>query len=208
MIMIAVGILCAAYLVGGIPTGLLMGRLFGGIDVRRYGSGNLGATNVARVMGKLPGLVVLCVDAAKGWIPVTVFYSLWVASGMTEAAAFRILLGMLAVAGHIWNPFLQFRGGKGVATGLGVLLGLDLRVAGAVFFVWLAAVVLSRYVSVASVMAAMAAPFLMAFLGDPTSWVLGGVGIALAVIARHRENMLRLMQGEEHRLGGTSGRSA
>lgn len=199
------GILCAAYLVGGIPTGLLVGRLFRGIDVREHGSGNLGATNVARVAGKVPGILVLVIDAAKGWLPVTLLYSLWPVSGMSAAPKIQILLGLLAVAGHIWNPFLQFRGGKGVATSLGVLLGLDPRVAVGVFLIWLAVALTTRYVSAASVSAAMAAPFLMAFLGLPTSWILGGIGISMAVVARHRENLLRLLQGEEHRFGGSRG---
>lgn len=191
--MIGFALLCAAYLLGSIPTGVLVGR-FKGIDVRRRGSGNVGATNVARVVGKVPGLLVLIVDVAKGWVPVAVLGS-W---GPTST----ILLGMAAVAGHIWNPFLQFQGGKGVATAFGVLLGLDLRVAVGTLGVWIAAAAVTRYVSVASVSAALAAPFLMLFLGLPASWVLGAIGVGLAVMARHRPNFLRLIHGEEHRIGG------
>lgn len=202
------GILGASYLIGGIPTGLIAGKIFGGIDVRRHGSGNLGATNVGRMVGKLPGFLVLVIDAAKGWVPVTLFYSFWAASWAGVTPKFKIFLGVLAVAGHIWNPFLQFRGGKGVATSLGVLAGLDLRLAGGVCLIWLAVALVGRYVSVASISAAMAAPFLMAFWGLPISWILGGIGISLAVIARHRENLLRLLHGEEHRLGGASRGSA
>ena len=183
---------CAAYLFGSIPTGVLVGRLRG-VDVRRQGSGNIGATNVARVVGRLPGLLVLIVDVAKGWIPVAVLGS-WVPVS-------KILLGMAAVTGHVWNPFLQFQGGKGVATALGVLLGLDLRVALGTLGVWIAVAAVTRYVSVASVSAALAAPFLMLFFGLPTSWILGAIGVGLAIMARHRPNFLRLIHGEENRIG-------
>ena len=189
--MIFLAILCATYLMGGFPTGLLVGRLFKGVDVRQHGSGNIGATNVLRVAGKLPGLLVLLIDAAKGWAPVAFFGSL----------VSPILLAVAAVSGHIWNPFLQLRGGRGVATGLGALLALDRRVALAALSVWLGVMAVTRYVSTASIAAALSAPFLMALMGRPVSWVLGAVGISLAIIARHRPNILRLLQGEEHRFG-------
>ncbi len=195
------GIFGASYLLGAIPTGLLVGRLKG-IDVRKQGSGNIGATNVARVVGKLPGLFVLLVDAAKGWLPVAVLAPLAVSSqGRVSPELVKVLLGVAAVAGHIWNPFLQFKGGRGVATSLGVLLGLDLRVGLAVLGVWLAVVWWTRYVSVGSVAAALAAPFLMMWMGLPTVGILGGIGISLAIIARHRPNILRLLHGEENRVG-------
>lgn len=183
-------LICAAYLLGSIPTGVLIGKLKG-IDVRKRGSGNVGATNVARVVGKLPGLLVLIVDVAKGWIP---------AALLPAGPSLKILLGMAAVAGHIWNPFLQFQGGKGVATALGVLWGLDPRVALGSTAVWIAAALATRYVSVASSAAALAAPFLMALLGLPTPWILGGIVVSLAIIARHRPNFLRLLHGEEHKI--------
>lgn len=200
--MIFCALISAAFLLGGIPTGIWVGYLVKGVDVRRYGSGNLGATNVSRTVGKLPGLLVLAVDMAKGWAPVVYFpklAALWGAGGSPEALT--ILVGVAAVAGHIWNPFLQFQGGKGVATSLGVLLGLDLAVGVAAVFVWILAAILTRYVSVASVSAALAAPFLIALLGLPISWVLGTIAVALSVIARHRSNFLRLLHGEEHRIG-------
>ncbi|MBI3333661.1 MAG: glycerol-3-phosphate 1-O-acyltransferase PlsY [Candidatus Omnitrophica bacterium] len=198
--MILLPLLCASYLLGAIPTGLLAGRLFGGVDVREVGSGNVGATNVARVVGKLPGLLVLLVDLGKGWLPVALLASFAASAGPGfPLASAKILLGMAAIAGHIWNPFLGLKGGRGVATSLGVLLGLDPRVALATFLVWLAAAWLTRYVSVASIAGALFAPFIMAFVGSPTLWVLGGIAIGIAVIARHRPNILRLLHGEEHR---------
>ncbi len=199
--MILIPLLCAAYLLGSIPTGVLVGRFVKGVDVRQHGSGNVGATNVARVVGKVPGLLVLAVDMVKGWLPVAFFGPVAVhwGSGVSADTA-RILLGVAAVAGHIWNPFLQFQGGKGVATALGVLFGLDRRIGFGALGVWVGVAVLTRYVSVASVSAAVAAPFLMALLALPTSWILGGIGVGLAIVARHRPNFLRLLHGEEHRM--------
>jgi len=189
---------------GSIPTGLLVGGLKG-VDVRRHGSGNVGATNVARVVGKLPGLFVLVVDMAKGWIPVTLLASKAVSLGAgLPADTLRIALGIAAVAGHIWNPFLQFQGGKGVATALGVLLGLDWRIGASAMAVWGAVAFFTRYVSVASISAAMAAPFLMLLFGKPTSWILGGIGVSLSILWRHRPNILRLLHREEHRIGSSS----
>lgn len=198
--MIVLSALCLAYLMGSIPTGLLVGRLRG-VDIRKVGSGNVGATNVARMVGKLPGLFVLIVDAAKGYVPVTLIASGAAAMGAAwPSENLRILLGVAAVAGHIWNPFLQFKGGRGVATGLGVLLGLDGRVGLGSLFVWLAVVFVTKYVSIASIAAAVASCLLMALLGHSVLWVWGAIAVALAIIWRHRPNMLRLLQGEEPKI--------
>ena len=200
--MILIAALCLAYLMGSIPTGLLVVRLTKGLDVRQQGSGNVGATNVYRTAGKLAGIFVLAVDGLKGWVPAALLAD-WAASfgGGPSLHTFRILLGAAAVAGHIWNPFLQFKGGKGVATAMGLLLALDPRVALSCFAVWMTVVLLTRYVSLASVAAAFCAPFLVTLMGGPTSWTMGSVAVALAVIARHRPNLLRLLHGEENRFG-------
>ncbi len=197
--MILIPILCGSYLLGAIPTGVIIGRL-SGVDVRRHGSGNVGATNVYRVVGRLPGLFVLAVDMLKGWFPVAVLAASavrWDPALAPDWAA--ILSGVAAVAGHIFNPFLQFRGGKGVATALGVLLALSHQLALSAAAVWIIVVLVTHYVSIASIAAALASPFLMFLLGLPTPWVLGGVVVSIAIIARHRENILRLMHGEENR---------
>lgn len=203
--MILLPLLCASYLLGSIPTGFLVGRLAKGIDIRQHGSGNVGATNVVRVVGKLPGLLVLAVDVAKGWLPVVFLAPIAIHHGghPISPGAVKLLIGLAAVAGHIWNPFLQFQGGRGVATSLGFLLALDLRVALGALGVWCVMALVTRYVSVASISAALAAPFLMVFLGLSTFWVLGGIGVSLAIIARHRPNILRLLHGEEHRIGSS-----
>lgn len=198
--MILIAALCVAYLLGSIPTGLLVVRLTRGVDVRGQGSGNVGATNVTRVAGKLPGLFVLAVDLLKGWVPAALLAGRAAALGAGPSVqTLQILFGAAAVAGHIWNPFLQFKGGKGVATALGLLLALDPRVALGCFVVWAAAVFFTRYVSVGSVAAAFCAPFLITLLGHPASWTMGSIAVALAVIARHRPNLLRLLHGEENR---------
>lgn len=200
--MVLITALCLSYLLGSIPTGLLVVRLTSGADVRKQGSGNVGATNVYRIAGKLPGFFVLVVDLLKGWVPVTLVADQAVALGAgAPAQAVRILLGVAAVGGHIWNPFLQFKGGKGVATSLGVLLGLDPRVGLGCLAIWIGVVLLTRYVSVSSISAAFCAPFLITLFGLPTSWALGAIAVALAVIARHRPNLLRLLHGEEPRIG-------
>lgn len=199
--LVSISAVCLAYLMGSIPTGLVVGRLKG-VDIRKQGSGNVGATNVARVVGKLPGFLVLAVDVAKGWLSVALLAGK--AASLGAALPVEVLqlgMGVAAVAGHIWNPFLQFQGGKGVATALGVLLGLDWRIAAGVTAVWLAVAFMTRYVSVASISAALAAPFLLLFAGKPTLWVFGGIGISLAILWRHRPNILRLLQKEERRIG-------
>ena len=198
--MILLPILCACFLLGSIPTGVLVGRLKG-VDVRRQGSGNVGATNVYRTAGKLPGLFVLVVDGLKGWLPVAVIAT-WALRHDPSLApdTTAILAGTAAVAGHIWNPFLQFRGGKGVATSLGVMIGLSYTLALWTAGVWIVVVAITRYVSVASIAAAMAAPFVMLLLGLPVHWIFGGIFVAIAIIGRHRENILRLLHGEENRV--------
>jgi len=200
--MIIFGVICGAFLLGAIPTGLIVARLTRGVDVRKQGSGNVGATNVYRVVGKLPGIFVLAVDVVKGVVPVKFLAPAAIGWGAQIAPeTLPLLLGVAAIAGHVWNPFLGFKGGKGVATALGVLSALDLRVGLGVLVVWGIAAFWSRTVSVASIAAAVASPFLMAFLGLPTTWVLGGVGVSLVIIARHRPNILRLLHGEENRIG-------
>lgn len=204
--MILLGAAAAAYLIGAFPAGVLVSRVLKGIDPRQHGSGNVGATNVYRVVGKLPGLAVLIVDTAKGWLPPALLAPAAVRlSGGASPDGPALVFGVLAVAGHIWNPFLSFRGGKGVATALGVFLALDLRLGAAALAVWISVLLLSRYVSVASVSAATAAPFLVLLFGGPTLWVVGTIAVSLAIIARHRPNLLRLLHGEEPKI--TSKRS-
>ena len=182
------------YLVGSIPTGVLIARL-AGVDVRRVGSGNIGATNVTRSAGLRPGLFTLLGDTLKGALPILLARWLHASEGV-EAA-----VGAAAVAGHVFPVTLGFRGGKGVATALGVLGVLAPVVAGAVLVAFAAVVVASRWVSAGSLVAAGLAPVLLALLGHPRVHVLTMCGISLLILVRHRANIGRLLAGTEPKLG-------
>lgn len=183
-----------AYLLGSVPTGYILGYL-SGVDVRKAGSGNVGATNVARVAGKKLGLLTLIGDAAKGIIPVCLARTLGMGVDIAALAALAAFLG------HLYPVFLKFRGGKGVATALGALLVLAPAATGALLLVFLIVVGATRIVSLASMIAAAAAPVAVWLLGYPPA--VGGLTavMALYIIWRHRENIRRLMSGTEPRFG-------
>jgi len=206
--------LLGSYLLGAFPTSYLAGRLLKGIDLRQYGSGNLGATNAFRVLGPGPGILVLGVDVLKGfapvyWIPALVGLE---SRGSTTAVLFQILIGVAAVAGHIFNPFFRFRGGKGVATATGVFLGICPAAVGLSFSVWLVLMAVFRIVSVASLGAAFSLPFFVYLTSDHHLAGFGiiqafSVVITLAAVLTHRSNIGRLLRGEEKPLT-KSGRSS
>ncbi|HEV8716601.1 MAG TPA: glycerol-3-phosphate 1-O-acyltransferase PlsY [Candidatus Binatia bacterium] len=180
----------SAYLCGSMPTGVLIARRLG-VEVRKVGSGNIGATNVARSAGKKAGLLTLLGDAGKGLLPVLLVRFLdW---GETTLAATAVA----ALLGHLFSPFLGFSGGKGVATGLGVFLGLAPYTIVLAFFLFLATFALSRIVSLSSLTAAAAMPLLLLLLAYPRAYVVAGLVIALLVILRHHENITRLWRGQE-----------
>ena len=188
-----------AYLLGSVPTGYLVGAWMG-VDVRAAGSGNIGATNVARVVGKRHGILTLAADVAKGLIPVFAALQLGLASTM---AAF---LGVAAFLGHLYPVFLKFHGGKGVATALGVYAGLA-PLATLVMIVIFAAVALaSRIISLGSMVAALAAPVTLWFFSYPPAVVGLSAFIAAMIILRHRGNLRRLLAGTEPRFGSISSR--
>jgi acyl phosphate:glycerol-3-phosphate acyltransferase len=179
-----------AYLCGSIPIGVLLTRRLG-IDIRNTGSGNVGATNVTRSAGKTIGLLTLLGDALKGLAPIVLVRML----GLGEAA-----LGCAAVAallGHMFSPFLQFSGGKGVATGLGVFLGMAPQAILIALVVFLATFAVSRIVSLASIIATAFFPVLLMWLSYPTIHIWAGMLVALLIIIRHKENIIRLLRGEE-----------
>ncbi|MBI2358294.1 MAG: glycerol-3-phosphate 1-O-acyltransferase PlsY [Deltaproteobacteria bacterium] len=185
-------VLVFAYLLGSVPTGFLMGY-FSGVDVRRAGSRNVGATNVARVVGKKQGLITLLVDVAKGYIPAIL--SVWLA--LDDAVTG--LVALAAFLGHLYPVFLRFQGGKGVATALGVFLAVAPWAAAAMAGVFGLIAAGSRVVSLASMTAAAAAPILLWMFSYPTYTVGLGWLIGLAIIVRHRENIRRLIAGVEPR---------
>ncbi|MFS8859501.1 glycerol-3-phosphate 1-O-acyltransferase PlsY [Synechococcus sp. H60.4] len=182
------------YLLGSIPTGYWVGRWWGGIDLRQAGSGSTGATNVLRTLGKGPALLVLLVDAAKG--------AAAVALGSALGSPWWVVVAALgAVVGHSRSCWLGFRGGKSVATSLGILLAMAWPVALATFGVWLLGIALTRIVSFSSLLAAVAAPLLMWALGQPLPYGLFALVGGVYVIAAHRRNIERLLAGSEPRLG-------
>jgi acyl phosphate:glycerol-3-phosphate acyltransferase len=190
--------LLASYLLGAIPTSYLAGRLFRGIDLREHGSRNLGATNLYRVLGWRFAIPVGVFDAAKGLVPVLVF-----APRVSSSELFALVCGLVAVVGHVFSVFVGFKGGKGVATAAGVVLGLTPAALGIALVIWIALVYLTGYVSVASIAAAAVFP-LAVYLIDPPDqieilWL--DVAVAAAIIWLHRANIGRLLKGTENRFG-------
>lgn len=181
-----------AYLAGSIPTGVLLASL-AGVDVRSQGSGNIGATNVARTAGRKLGILTLIGDALKGLLPVVIARS----AGLPQELVATV--GVAALAGHVFSIFLRFQGGKGVATGVGVLIGLAPAVAPIPLLLFGAVFKATRLVSLASIVAAAAAPLAMLVCGYPAPFVLGAVLIAALIVARHHENVGRLLAGTESR---------
>ncbi|HEV2490576.1 MAG TPA: glycerol-3-phosphate 1-O-acyltransferase PlsY [Candidatus Acidoferrales bacterium] len=189
-----------AYFLGSVPFGYLIVKFTRGSDVRASGSGNIGATNVSRVAGKSAGVVTLALDAGKGYLAV------WLAARWTHAnARWMMAAALAAVVGHMFSCWLKFRGGKGVATGLGVFLPISFEAVAAAFLLWLVVVAFWRYASLGSIVAAAALPILLYFLytpghSPPLAVSVGSTLIAILVILKHRENIRRLLAGTESRL--------
>ena len=188
------GLLIGSYILGAVPFGLIIVRLWRGIDIRSYGSGNIGATNVLRTVGPAPAAVVFAADIAKGLTPIVVGKQLF-----PGADWLVVVSGMLAILGHSVSIFLRLRGGKGVATGLGVLVGLDWRVACVGFGLWVVVVGLCRYVSMGSMIASACVPVLMWVLAVPPAYQAFAIAAGVFVIAKHHSNIARLIQGKEPR---------
>lgn len=188
-----------AYLIGAIPVGWLVARAFGVGDIRRQGSGNIGATNVLRTLGWVPAVVTLLGDVAKGYAAVALAERLS-RPDITPVA----LAAVAAVVGNCWSVFLGFRGGKGVATGLGALLRLVPWATLAALPVFLVVVATFRYISLGSLLGALCVPLGSALLGYPGAFDLAALAIAVIVIARHHANIARLRAGTESRLGQKS----
>lgn len=189
--------LLASYLLGAIPTSFLAGKLFRGIDLRQHGSGNLGATNLYRTLGARFAVPVGLFDIAKGAVPVMV-----IAPMVSTSKYFAILCGIMAVLGHVFSVFVRFRGGKGVATASGVMLGLTPWAVVVALVVWLVVVRASGYVSLGSMVGAIVLPIAAWLLHSQQRdiiWIQ--VVVALAIIWLHRANIRRLVAGTENRFG-------
>lgn len=206
MLWIIIGII-TSYLLGSIPTAYIFGIWFKGVDIRRYGSGNVGATNALRVLGRIPGLIVLLLDTLKGFL-VTVVLADLIIPRITffSAQTLRIILGVACIAGHNWTVFLGFKGGKGIATTLGVLVGLSLAIAGLkqvlilLILTWVAIFIAGRIVSLASVLAGLSLPFYVFIFKLPRSLLILSIILSVFVLLRHASNIKRLLEGKEPRL--------
>jgi acyl phosphate:glycerol-3-phosphate acyltransferase len=192
--MLDIVLIVLAYVLGSISFGLLLTRLRGGVDLRQSGSGNTGATNVARTLGKGAGLLTLLGDSLKGLVAVLLAQSWGSAVAVTAAAA------VAAVLGHLFPWYAQFRGGKGVATAVGAFAAiLPLPLLGG-FVVWIATVALCRYVSAGSMLAAIVVPLLAGLLAYPQPFIFAATLIGILVLIKHRSNLQRLLQGQESKL--------
>jgi len=209
MVWIIIGIIIS-YLIGSFPTAYLFGRLLKGIDIRKFGSGNVGATNAWRVLGKSAGITVLALDILKGFVTVSVLakfialktgYALKIDSVAVELLL--ITMGLFCILGHSWTVFLNFKGGKGIATTLGVLLALALRIAGfklvlaATLLAWIVIFAVTRIVSLASILAAIFLPLFTVFFNQSKILIITTLILSLLTIFRHKANIKRLLQGKE-----------
>jgi glycerol-3-phosphate acyltransferase PlsY len=208
-------IVILSYLVGSIPTSIIVTKIFRGVDIRKYGSGNAGGTNVIRVLGWKAGVLVIAIDIFKGYVATMLVIKLMYGqipfqnlTPFEDITVIRVIAGCAAILGHIWTAFGGFRGGKGIATAGGVLLGLatiEVLVAVGVFSL---VFILSRYVSLGSISGAIAFPLSMFFrhnifkadLQGYNTLIFFSMGISLLLLYTHRENIKRLLDGTEHRL--------
>lgn len=191
-----------AYLVGSIPTAYIFGKMLKGIDIREHGSGNIGATNVFRVLGKGPGIVVLLLDILKGVVAVALIPDVL---GFSEVLH-RVALALVVVCGHNWTVFLKFKGGKGIATTFGVLIGLTIKIAIIrpvlvwTVLIWLACFLITRIISISSILAATCLPIIMVLTSQEITIVCLGVTFCVFVVFRHKSNIKRLFAGQEPRV--------
>jgi len=195
-----VGAILTAYLVGSIPTGFLMTKIFIGADIRLAGSRNVGATNVYRVAGKLPGLLTLMIDIAKGVLVVTLiaaFYYRFLEK--IDYDFFRALLGLVAICAHIWSVFLNFKGGKGVATTIGVAAALAPLALLVSLIVWLAVFIPTNYVSLGSLAFGVSLPIFAIVFNEPFYIVIFCIILCILNSYKHKENIKRLISGEENK---------
>ena len=204
-------ILVGSYLTGSLPFGLIIARAVRGIDIREHGSRNIGATNVTRVIGKTWGAICFVLDVLKGALPVWLLPSLLLAADNPDFSHWQVTAGLLTILGHMFPIWLGFRGGKGVATALGVVSMLAWQSTVITFGVFAVCFAISRIVSLSSIVSAVAFAVLQLIHLWPqtfaaTQWSLAAFSLAVPalIIVRHRANIGRLLRGEEHRWGANS----
>lgn len=187
-------VLLFSYMLGSIPNGLIFGRMIWKKDLRKFGSKNIGATNAWRVIGKPAGILIFLLDFLKGAL------SVFIAEIFVGSPAVMVLAGLLAIIGHSFSAYLNFHGGKGVATGLGVIAVMIPKATLIVFFVWLVVVLITRYVSLGSIIAALLVPILAFYFDSDFAFILFGFVAAIFIIYRHKENIARLVRGKENKI--------
>lgn len=195
MIYIKLSVFILSYLVGSIPFGLLLTRYYAGIDIRKQGSGNIGFTNVLRVVGKKAAFLTLAGDAVKGFLPVAAAKLIFDDNNLAAAA------GIIAVIGHDFPVFLRFKGGKGVATSFGALFGL-MPLAGIItLLIWLTVFFLWKYSSLAAITSYMTLPFIMFFVDSTSTNIVFALFITTLLLIKHIQNIKRLLNGTEGKVG-------
>ncbi|NLO89938.1 MAG: glycerol-3-phosphate 1-O-acyltransferase PlsY [Clostridia bacterium] len=182
------------YIIGSIPAAYIAGKVLKGIDIRQYGSGNVGATNALRVLGKGPGIAVFVADVLKGVVGV------YLAKAFLTDPWLIVVASLAVIIGHSYSIFLSFKGGRGVATGAGIILSLSPRVLLLALVLFVIIVVTTKYVSLGSITAAFSIPILMFIFGEPVPIKLLGLTAALFVIYRHKPNIKRLLNGTESKI--------
>ncbi|MFA5069161.1 MAG: glycerol-3-phosphate 1-O-acyltransferase PlsY [Candidatus Omnitrophota bacterium] len=194
-----------SYLLGAIPFSFILGRLFAGVDIRRQGSGNIGSTNLVRCAGRPIGIAGLVLDISKGIVVVTIIADIFYSKGVSLSPhLFKMILGCSAVAGHIWTVFLKFKGGKGVATAIGVLAGLSPLAVVFAAAVWIITLSASKYVSLSSILMAICLPVIMYLSAQPAEYVVLALILCLLIVYKHRNNIDRLVKGTEYKFGQRS----
>lgn len=184
----------SSYLIGSIPFGLIVGRLWANLDVREYGSGNIGTSNVLRTIGPAAAILVFILDVAKGAAAIYL-------GRLAGGEVVQLLAGVAAIAGHNWPIYLNFRGGKGIATSLGAIVSLTPMIALILLGLWIVIVGITKYISLGSLAAALLFPIFLVISGAPKAHIVMGVLISAFAFYRHRTNIQRLLAGTENRIG-------
>lgn len=206
MVIVVVAVL-VSYMIGSIPFGYIIGKSFKKMDIRKYGSGNIGATNVLRAMGKSIGVIVLILDVLKGLVATTLIANYFFSDFLSiDKSVFLYILGLSVVAGHDYTIFLKFKGGKGVSTTLGVLLGLSFSLPEVkliiliLVLIWILIFTFSRRVALASVLTGLSIPITFAIFNRSSSSIIFTLSLALLIVIRHKDNLKRLSKGQEGKL--------
>lgn len=205
MLWIIIGII-GSYFIGSIPTAYIFGRVLKGVDIRKFGSGNVGATNAMRLLGKPAGIAVLLLDVFKGFFATVVWSNFIISKAPGSAELMPIILGFCCIMGHNWTVFLNFKGGKGVATTLGMLLGLAVKtppfrlILGLALLVWIVVFLLTRIVSISSIATAITLPVFMVLFHPSPAFIALSILLSLMLILRHKSNLKRILRKEEKKL--------